>query len=69
LNTPSWVGYYDHDWQDEPTYDPGLDADCPICHEPLRDWPVRTTSLMAVSGTRSLFYRMHQHCASANWTR
>lgn len=59
------VGFFDDPTQTQPTYDPGTDVDCPVCHKPL-DFPatpIRTISLMPFEDrVRSYFYRMHRDC-------
>lgn len=61
------VGFFDRPG-DEPAFDPGLAVNCPGCEKPLKDRPVRTISIMAIDGSRSYFYRIHQTCDSA-WLR
>lgn len=56
-------GYFDAPEQTVPTFDPGLDAPCPICGEGnITLNTVRTISLMIPSGDRSYFYRVHRSC-------
>lgn len=54
-------GYFDDPAQTEPTYDPGLEIDCPVCHKPLAT-PYKTISLMVPGDDRSYFYRTHRAC-------
>ena len=55
-------GYFDKPELFEPTYDPGMDAPCLICHYKLSIFPVRTISLMLENDSRSYFYRVHIVC-------
>lgn len=62
------VGYFTSPDQpdDQPTYDPGMKAMCPVCATGLTGNNVTTVSLMAMEGDAvgvSLFYRMHRTCA------
>ena len=57
----SIYGYYDDATQTDPTYDPGLGADCPVCHLSLTP-PIVTISLMVPGDSRSYFYRLHRYC-------
>lgn len=61
------VGYFDSAEQEEPTFDPGMDVPCPVCHKILRGQPVVTPSLLlwdydSTKGDRSYFYRVHKAC-------
>lgn len=56
-------GYFDDVEQGKPTFDPGLNVDCPACGRTLNA-PVVTTSLMLPNDGRSYFYRMHKVCHS-----
>jgi hypothetical protein len=60
----SIYGYFSEAHQEEPTYDPGLDVDCPICHQRLSR-PMKTISLMLEHDDRSYFYRVHKACYDA----
>lgn len=58
-------GYFSDAMQEEPEYDPGLEAECPVCHKRLIATPVInlvTISLMAPDDNRSYFYRAHKSC-------
>ncbi len=54
-------GYFTSPDQSEPAYEPGLEVDCPICHERLSH-PMKTVSLMLEGDNRSYFYRVHKSC-------
>jgi hypothetical protein len=63
----SIYGYYDSPAQDKPTFDPGIDVNCPSCGLPLEP-PLKTISLMLYDrnrGDRSYFYRTHKACYDA----
>jgi hypothetical protein len=53
-------GYFD-DYGTVPTFDPGLDVNCPVCHKKLSD-PMKTINLMLPGDKRSYFYRVHKPC-------
>ena len=54
-------GYYGNPEQTEPVYEPGLEVDCPICHQQISR-PMWTISLMLIGDERSYFYRVHKAC-------
>lgn len=57
------LGYCDSATQKEPTFNPGLEVDCPICSEQLNREDIRTISLMLMHNpNRSYFYRVHKSC-------
>jgi hypothetical protein len=62
----SIFGYFESAEHENPSYDPGPNALCPICMKKL-GYPenrVRTVNLMrAKFPQRSFFYRMHLSCA------
>lgn len=74
LLNPRIYGYYTSAEQQQPEYDPGLCAACPICGNTLNAVDVRTISLMVPEqmysegarlfayGDRSYFYRVHRSC-------
>ena len=63
-------GYFDDPSQTEPTFDPGLNVDCLVCHTRLSP-PMKTISVMLDEPTlggrdnRSYFYRVHKDCYEA----
>jgi len=61
------LGYYTRADQPrhKPTFNPPLDAPCPICGRPLTKEDMRTISVMLQGGTRSYFYRTHRTCHQA----
>lgn len=65
LDLQRFVGWYDDASQKEPTHDPAHDGPCIVCIKPLTPDNVRTVSVLAEGGTRSLFYRLHRTCAEA----
>lgn len=57
-------GYFSGAGETNPTYDPGLHVECPICHNLLSN-PLITISLMNFANEedpRSYFYRTHKNC-------
>lgn len=54
-------GYFSEPGQQEPTYDPGLNVECPVCYRRLTS-PMVTVSLAIEEDTRSYFYRAHKGC-------
>lgn len=54
------TGYFENT-SDVPTYDPGLDVICPVCHKKLTR-PVKTISIMLEDTDKSLFYRTCKSC-------
>lgn len=60
------IGYYIRPDQpiDQPTFDPGMDAPCPVCGLQFTLDSVRTVSVMYDDGRDgiSLFYRLHRRC-------
>lgn len=59
------AGYFQSAQERVPTYDPGIEIDCPICHTPLKDEKISTISLMREDDDRSYFYRLHTQCKNA----
>ena len=56
-------GYFNAPGQTVPAHDPGLEAPCLFCLEPLNDGrEVYNTSLMPVGNDRCYFYRGHKAC-------
>jgi hypothetical protein len=58
--TKSIYGYFDDNFR-SPTYDPGMDVDCPLCGKKLTD-DCRSPSFMVPEDGRSYFYRTHREC-------
>lgn len=56
------VGWFSDSRQVTPAYDPGIDVPCPHCGNTLTEDNVRTYSVMAHAGVRSVFYRVHRTC-------
>ena len=61
-DTAPWIGYFESPYQQRPSFDPGMQAPCPVCREPLKGRPVKTTSLMGENDERSYFFRAHADC-------
>lgn len=59
------VGYYTKSGETEPTHNPSLQVDCPICNEPLSLRAIRTFSVMTSDREVSCFYRVHIACCEA----
>ena len=59
------VGWFSDARQATPAYDPGIDVPCPHCGDTLSADNVRTYSVMAHVGVRSVFYRVHRTCDDA----
>ncbi len=57
-------GWYDNCHQVSPSFDPGLDVDCPFCDKQLEADPVhlKTISVIDSGGDKSYFYRAHRLC-------
>lgn len=56
------VGWYSDARQKTPAHDPGINVPCPHCGDTLTEEDVRTYSVMAHVGVRSVFYRVHRTC-------
>ena len=56
-----YIGYH-VELSGPPAYDPDESAPCLVCGEAWTEQTVRTISLMAIGGNRSLFYRVHRRC-------
>lgn len=54
-------GYFEHEWETEPTHDAGLEVDCLFCLKRLAI-PLKTISLQKMNDVRSYFYRCHKNC-------
>lgn len=54
-------GHFTDAAQTRPSYDPGLDIECPVCGKRLSP-PLKTISLMLPGDERSYFYRTHKGC-------
>ena len=67
MTTKSIYGYFDEPGQATPTYDPGLDVDCPFCGEKLTE-DYLSHSIMPMDWHRSYFYRYHEkHAKEPNF--
>ena len=60
--TLKYFGYFDSETI-KPTFDPGVDVDCPICNKRLQR-PVQTISFLC--NDKSYFYRIHKGCSNPN---
>ena len=59
------LGYYEGKEAKIPTYDPGLDTECPVCFKKLTEDNLRTIGFLsekAYKQNRSYFYRVHKSC-------
>lgn len=54
-------GWFDKESQTYPTFDPGLEVNCPVCGLTLSP-EVVTLSVMRVGSPRSYFYRVDKGC-------
>jgi hypothetical protein len=64
LNMMPQFGYFSNATDEQPTFDPGLDAPCPVCGEVLSSASIKTVSFHTPGSPRSWFYRIHKHCAT-----
>lgn len=57
-------GFFSSPYDEEPTYDPGLDISCPACKQPLLSTNRKTVSFSVPGSDRSWFYRIHAACST-----
>jgi hypothetical protein len=55
-----YFGYFDSETI-KPTFDPGVNVNCPICNKRLQR-PIQTISFLCKA--KSYFYRIHKKCAN-----
>ena len=56
----NYFGYFDS-VTTKPTFDPGIEVNCPICNNKLKR-PMQTISFLC--GGKSYFYRIHKSCSN-----